>query len=69
MDLDEGLGGDPDARLPAILWGLFFFVLLAGVWYASLRWKRWPSYAIGTLPLLFVMYVWFENLDRWLPAR
>jgi sortase A len=68
-DLDEGLGGDPDARLPAILWGLFFFALLAGVWFASTRWKRVPSYAIGALPLLLVMYVWFENLDRWLPAR
>jgi sortase A len=68
-DLDEGLGGDPGARLPAILWGLFFFVLLGAAWFASTRWKRWPSYAIAALPLLLVMYVWFENLDRWLPAR
>jgi sortase A len=68
-DLDEGLGGDPDARLPAILWGLFFFALLAGAWFVSTRWKRWPSYAVAAVPLLLVMYVWFENLDRWLPAR
>ena len=68
-DLDEGLGGDPGARTPAILWGLVFFALLVGVWQASLRWRRWPAYAAGALPLLFVMYVWFENLDRWMPAR
>lgn len=68
-DLDEGLGGDPSARVPAMLWGLTFFALLAAVWVAATRWKRWPSYAIGLLPALFVMYLWFENLDRWLPAR
>jgi sortase A len=68
-DLDQGLGGDPGARTPAILWGLLFFVLLAGVWQASLRWRRWPAYAAGALPLLVVLYVWFENLDRWMPAR
>jgi sortase A len=68
-DLDQGLGGDPGARTPAILWGLLFFALLAGVWQLSLRWRRWPAYAAGALPLLLVMYVWFENLDRWMPAR
>jgi sortase A len=68
-DLDEGLGGEPGARIPAILWGLLFFALLAGVWQAAVRWKRWPSYAIGALPLVLVLYVWFENLDRWMPAR
>jgi sortase A len=68
-DLDEGLGGDPDARTPAILWGLLFFALLAGVWQASVRWQRWASYGIGAIPLLAVLYVWFENVDRWMPAR
>jgi sortase A len=68
-DLDEGLGGDPDARVPALLYGLLFFALLAGVWQASIRWRRWPAYGVGALPLLVVLYVWFENLDRWMPAR
>jgi sortase A len=68
-DLDQGLGGDPGARTPAILWGLAFFALLAAVWQLSLRWRRWPAYAVGALPLLVVMYVWFENVDRWMPAR
>ena len=69
VDLDEGLGGDPSARTPAILWGLLFFAILAGVWTESNRWRRWPSYAIGAIPLLVTMYFWFENLDRWMPAR
>jgi sortase A len=68
-DLDEGLGGDPGARTPAILWGLLFFALLAGVRQASRRWQRWPAYGLGLLVLAPVLYVWFENLDRWMPAR
>jgi sortase A len=68
-DLHQGLGGDPGARTPAILWGLLFFAMLAGVWQASLRWQRWASYGIGAIPLLVVLYVWFENVDRWMPAR
>jgi sortase A len=68
-DLDQGLGGDPDARLPAILWGLAFFVLLAAVAKAGREWKRWPAYGLGLIVLVPVLYVWFENLDRWMPAR
>jgi hypothetical protein len=55
--------------VPALLWGLVFLAMLAGVWQASIRWKRWASYAIGAIPLAVVLFVWFENLDRWLPAR
>jgi sortase A len=69
LDLDEGLGGDPSARTPAILWGLLFFALLAGVWQLSLRWRRWPAYGAGLIPLVVVLYIWFENVDRWMPAR
>ncbi|HEX7094797.1 MAG TPA: sortase, partial [Acidimicrobiales bacterium] len=69
LDLDEGLGGDPSARTPAILFGLLFFAMLGATWYASKRWRRWPSYAISAVPLAVVLYLWFENLDRWMPAR
>ncbi|HEV8296301.1 MAG TPA: class E sortase [Acidimicrobiales bacterium] len=67
--LDEGLGGDPGARTPAIVWGLVFLLLLAGVWQVSIGWRRWPAYALGSVPLLIVLFFWFEQVDRWLPAR
>lgn len=68
-DLDEGLGGDPSARTPALLWGLVFLLALAGVWQLSVRWRRWPAYAVGALPMVVVVFSWFEQLDRWMPAR
>ena len=67
--VDEGLGGDAGARTSAILWGLLFFALLAAVAVAARRWKRWPAYGLGLIVLLPVLYVWFENVDRWMPAR
>jgi sortase A len=67
--LDEGLGGDPGARTPALLWGLVFLALLAGSWQLSIRWRRWPAYAIAVIPMVIVLFSWFEQLDRWMPAR
>ena len=67
--LDQALGGDPSARTPALVLGLAFFALLAAVWQLSIRWRRWPVYAMAVVPVGLVMFTWFEHLDRWLPAR
>lgn len=67
--LDEGLGGDPGARTPALLWSLAFLAMLAGVWRLSIRWRRWPAYAMAVVPMVIVLFSWFEQLDRWMPAR
>ena len=67
--LDEGLGGDPGARTPALVWGLVFLAMLAGVWQLSIRWRRWPAYAVAVVPMVIVLFSWFEQLDRWMPAR
>jgi sortase A len=68
-DLDQGLGGDPSARGPAILWGLVFVALLAAIWQLGLRWRRVPACALGAVPMVIVLFSWFEQLDRWMPAR
>lgn len=67
--LDEGLGGDPSARTPALLWALVFLVLLAGIWQLSIGWRRWPAYLVGAVPMIITLFAWFEQLDRWMPAR
>lgn len=67
--LDEGLGGDPSARTPALLWGLVFVLLLAGLWQLSIGHRRWVVSLAGALPMVLVLFSWFEQLDRWMPAR
>lgn len=64
----EGLDGDSDGLIPAILWGLaalaiWFFALFAGQ-----RWRRLPAYALSALPFLIVMFMAFWHIDRVLPS-
>lgn len=67
--LDEGLDGDPSARNPTLLWSLVFVTLLAGVCQLARGWRRIPAYAVGAVPMVIVVFSWFEQIDRWMPAR
>ena len=64
----EGLDGDSDGLIPAILWGMaalaiWFFALFAGQ-----RWRRLPAYALSAVPFLIVMFMAFWHIDRVLPS-
>ena len=64
----EGIDGDSDGLVPAILWGLaamavWFFALFVGR-----RWRRLPAYALSALPFLAVLFMAFWHLDRVLPS-
>ncbi|MDE0604663.1 MAG: sortase [bacterium] len=64
----EGLDGDSDGLVPAILWGMaalaiWFFALFAGK-----RWRRLPAYALSAVPFLVVMFMAFWHIDRVLPS-
>ncbi|MGH9382105.1 MAG: class E sortase [Thermoanaerobaculia bacterium] len=67
--LDAGLSGDPVPKLPAVVWGL----ATAGIWLAirqtAKRWRRWPSYLIGLPVFLVMLFLFFENMSRLLPAN
>jgi sortase A len=66
---EEGLSGDPTARLPAILWGLAAGAVWLAAYLAGRRWRKWPAYFIGA-PFFFVLlFVFFENFARLLPAN
>jgi sortase A len=66
---EEDLSGDPSARLPAILWGL----AAGAVWLASYlvgrRWRKWPSYVIAAPVFFVLLFIFFENFARLLPAN
>ena len=64
-----GLSGDPAARTPAILWGSLAAFIWLLTWLAGRRWRRWPAYVIGTPIFLVVLFVFFENVSRLLPAN
>jgi sortase A len=64
-----GLSGKQAAKGPAIQWGVLAALAFFGTWYLSRRWARWPAYLIGTPIFLFVLWFFFENVARLLPAN
>lgn len=63
------LSGEDAARGPAFVWGLLAALVAFGVWALSKRWRRWPAYVLGTPVFLVVLFVFFENFSRLLPAN
>jgi len=64
-----GLSGKQAAKAPAIQWGILAAAVFFGTWYLASRWRRWPAYIIGTPIFLFVLFFFFENVSRLLPAN
>ena len=69
VQLDEGLSGDPSARLPALLWGLAAGAVWLAAYLLGRRWRKWPAYAIGVVPFAVLLFIFFENFARLLPAN
>lgn len=68
--LDEAsVSGGTTAKLPAILWGLLAGFVWLVTWLLSKRWGRLPAYAMGAPVFLVVLFVFFENFARLLPAN
>lgn len=63
------LGGDPAARLPALLWGLAVTAVGLGIWVLGRLWRRWPAYVLGAPAFLVVLYFFFEDFSRLLPTN
>jgi sortase A len=68
--LDEAsVSGDDTAKLPAILWGLLAAFVWFVTWLLSKRWGRLTAYVMGTPVFVVVLFVFFENFARLLPAN
>ena len=64
-----GLSGDPTARWPAFWWGLATALAALVTYAAARRWRKRLLYLVGA-PLFFVLlFVFFENVSRLLPAN
>lgn len=66
--LEAGLSGENASNTPAILWGLAAAAVWVLTWLASRRWRKWPAYLVGGPAFLVVLFVFFENFSRLLPA-
>jgi sortase A len=65
-----GLSGGGAANRPAVAWG----ILAASVWLAAWavgRWtgRRWTAYMVGAPVFFVILFVFFENVARLLPAN
>jgi sortase A len=66
---EESVSGDAAAKRPAILWGLLAALVWLVTYLLSRRWGRLTAYAMGVPVFLVVLFVFFENFARLLPAN
>lgn len=69
---DEGgssLSGDRSAAAPTFGTGALAAFVWATTWLASRRWRSVAAYAIGGPVFLIVLFVFYENVARLLPAN
>jgi sortase A len=67
--LDAGLGGERASAWPAILLGVACAFIWIAAWLLGKLWRKWPAYAIGLPVFLVVLFFFFENFSRLLPAN
>jgi sortase A len=66
---EAGLSGEHSGKGPAILWGLFAGLIWLGAWALSKRWRKWPAYFVAAPFFFVVLFIFFENFARLLPAN
>jgi sortase A len=67
--IDAGLSGEGASAWPAILMAAACALIWIAAWLLGLIWKKWPAYLV-CLPLFLVMlFFFFENFSRLLPAN
>ena len=66
---NESLSGKKAPKLPAVAFGLLCAVIWIGAWQLSLRWRRWPAYAVAVPFFLVALFYFFENFSRLLPSN
>ncbi|HET9443270.1 MAG TPA: class E sortase [Acidimicrobiales bacterium] len=66
---EGGLSGHGAENGPALVWGAAAAAVWLLMWLAARFWRRWPAYLLGAPVFLVVLFVFFENFSRLLPAN
>ena len=66
---DSSTSGDAGALLPALFWGALCAMAYAGMVFISRRWVRRAALVLGTPIVLALLFPFFEQLSRLLPAN
>ena len=69
LDDDASVSGESVSKWPAIGWGALAGFIWLVTWLLSKKWGRIPAYAMGVPVFLVVLFVFFENFARLLPAN
>lgn len=65
----HGWFSDPAAWPHVIAWGLVLIAIWTAGWLLARRTRRtWVGVAAGIVPFVVVLYFWYENVNRLLPA-
>jgi sortase A len=67
--LDAGLGGERATAWPAILLAVACALIWVAAWLLGKLWRKWPAYAVALPVFLVVLFFFFEDFSRLLPAN
>jgi sortase A len=64
-----GLSGKQPAISPAVAWGAMAALVFFGAWYLGRRWRRLPVYLAAAAPFLILLFFFYSDVARFLPAN
>jgi sortase A len=67
--IDAGLGGERASAWPAVMLGVACALIWLAAWLLGKLWRKWPAYLVGLPVFLVVLFFFFENFSRLLPAN
>ncbi len=68
LDVGPNLTGGRAGVERAVLWAAVAAVVWITAWQVARAWRRWPAYALGVIPFLAALFMFYESLARLLPA-
>jgi sortase A len=67
--LDAGLGGERASAWPAVLLALACALIWVAAYLLGRLWQKWPAYALSLPLFLVLLFFFFEEFSRLLPAN